>query len=388
MGSTDAPFLPDDEEVFVWFVSENIKKGAALRRGITDGEYVDLARRRWNSCKPDQVYAIKLLVDPLVQPELASDLPTEWTESGDPFCELIARIDSNGELVDAPPGYVTPTCSGVLLVHIPAGSPTGGVIPDPAQPADYLVAFLDVLGFEALLRRIGLEELTRRYGELLEVALTPHSEARSWGLALTLVRGQPTPALMWLPIQTAYFSDSLLLWVPYHPSHVPEFLDRCSRVFCEALALGLPLRGSISVGTSVLNKDRGVYLGLPLVEAVRLESKSNWIGIALAGSWKSDVLRIPVPPDRVFTYALPLKDGGSSLYSGLVLDWPRVWRESRRDSAIQRLRELCDPRLSEDLRARYDAAVAFYEHSEANQNWFLPPGAERLTPHGMSGRRR
>ncbi|MFQ6027563.1 MAG: hypothetical protein ACE5Q6_08730 [Dehalococcoidia bacterium] len=384
MECSDTPFAPDDDVTFVRFVTEHLAKGAATRRGITDAEYARLARERWKSCQTDQVYAIKLLVDPLVQPELASELPDEWTNSGEPFCELIARIDSNGELPDAPPGYVPPSNPGVLLAHIPAGSPSGGIVPDPQQPVDYLIAFLDVLGFEALLKRVGLEELNRRYEELLTTALAPHSESRPWSLSLALVQGQPTPALMWLPIQTAYFSDSLLLWVHYHPAHVPEFLDRCSRVFCQGLALGLPIRGAISVGRAILDKNRGIFLGLPLVEAVRLESKSNWIGVALAASWKSETLGIPVPPDRVFMYEPPFKDGGDSLFSGLVLDWPRVWRESRRDSAVEYLLDLCTPGLPEELRARYSTTIAFYEHSHRNQDWFLPPEASRVTPRDLT----
>lgn len=381
--TSDRLFSPDDERPFVVFVTEHLGKGAAAKRGMTPQQYVELARERWQSCHADQVYALKVLIDPLVQPELAAELPTEWTASGLPFCELIARIDSNGQLVDAPAGYVPPTHPGAHLAHIVAGSSSGGEVPDPTQPTDYLIAFLDVLGFEALLRKVGLDELTRRYEELLTVALRPNSETRQWTIELALVQGEPTPGLMWLPMQTAYFSDSLLLWVAYHPGHVHEFLDRCSRVFCQALALGLPVRGAISVGRATLDKSRGIYLGEPLIEAVRLESKLNWIGVALAASWKSESLRIPVPPDRVFLYQPPLKDGAAPLFGDLVLDWPRVWRESRQDSASDHLSELADPGLPEALHERYVAAIRFWEFSDANKDWFLPPSAMRLTARNV-----
>jgi hypothetical protein len=379
MESRDARFDPDDDEKFVWFVTEHLKKGAATRRGMMDVEYVRLARNRWNSCAADKVYAIKFLVDPLVQPDLVPELPDEFIQSGEPFCTLIARIGSRGELIDAPKNYTPPSYPGVHLAHIVAGSPSGGDVPDPHMPTEYLIAFLDVLGFEALLNRIGLEALTQRYQDLLAVALHPQSEARPWSRAQTIVLGEPTPALMWLPIQTAYFSDSLLLWVAYNPGHVEEFLNRCSRVFCEALAQGLPIRGAISAGRANLDKERGIYLGLPLIEAVRLESRSNWVGVSLAASWKSEVLHIPVPPDTVFLYNPPLKAGGDALFSGLVLDWPRVWRESREDSALPYLANLCLPDLPPDLKARYDAASTFWLYSEQNQDWFVPPGWTRET---------
>jgi hypothetical protein len=269
---------------------------------------------------------------------------------------------------------------------VPAGAPSDVAVPNPAEPSEYIIGFLDVLGFEALLIDLGLDELYRRYNELLNTALRPHSEARPLSGEIAMVRGEPMLGIMHLPVQTAYFSDSLLLWVHYDPRHVPFFLDRCAKVFCNALALGIPIRGTISIGSAVLDKSRGIYLGTPLVEAVRLESKMNWIGVALGASWQCETRRTPVPPDRIFVYDPPLKDAGSALFSGLVLDWPRIWRETRQDSAVDHLAHLCRPALPQALKDRYIAAIQFVEHSEVNQNWFLPPGARRLTPRDFSPR--
>ena len=38
--------------------------------------------------------------------------------------------------------------------------------------------------------------------------------------------------------------------------------------------------------------------------------------------------------------------------------------------------------LVEDMKARYDAASAFWLHSEQNQNWCLPPGWTREAARG------
>ena len=380
----DDLFRRDDVAMFISLVKEHLKRGAATKRGISPKEYVSRARERWGACNTDGVYMIKMLVDPLVQPEIMAELPPEWQAKVEPFCELIAAIDSNGDLVNAPPGYVAPSYPDVMLGVIPAGSAAPGTIPDPAQPGDYIIAFLDVLGFEALLNELGLDEVARRYDALLKTALSPQSEDKPWSQEIAIVLGEPVSGLMFLPIQTAYFSDSLLLWVNYHPRHVPFFLDRCARVFCQALALGIPVRGAISIGKAILDRSRGIYLGTPVIEAVRLEGKSNWIGIALAASWKSETKRVPVPPDRVFPYEPPLKDGGQALFSDLVLDWPRVWRESRTDSPVECLNSLCRPELPPTLKDRYTAAVRFVEYSAANQDWFLPPGAKRLTVRDLS----
>lgn len=375
-------FTPDDEPAFVQLTTGHLQKGAAAKRGITRGEYVSLARGVWASCETDDVYAVKLLIDPQVAEDSAS-FPQEYTSSGKPFCALVARIDNSGGLVDAPQGYNPPSFPAVYLAHVVIGSNSEGTSPDPSTPGDYIFAFLDVLGFEALLTSIGLAELIRRYEQLLAEALVPQSEAHPWSLASTTVAGELAPGLMWLPIQTAYFSDSLLLWVNYNPAHVEEFLNRVASVFCQALALGLPIRGAISVGTSRLDKENGIFLGAPLVEAVRLESKSDWIGISLCASWKRETHPIPVPPDSVFVYTPPLKEGGAALFSGLVLDWPRVWRESRHEAATKYLEELRTPELPAHLKARYDAAVTFYEYSAANQNWGLPAGWTRIKPKDL-----
>jgi len=378
MDTSDNLFVPGDHAAFVSMVRENLERGAATKRQLSSKEYIQLARECWNECPTDAVYAMKMLIDPLVRPEFLEEVPEKWANSRDLFCELIAVIDSNGELLNAPPGYIPPLHPNVLLAVIPAGSPTAGTSPDPSAPADYMVAFLDVLGFKALVTTIGLEELIRRYKELIETALRSQSEAFPWSVEIALVRNNPTAGLMWLPIQTSYFSDSLLLWVNYHPQHVAPFFDRCAKVFCKALEIGLPIRGAISIGNAVLDKSNGIYLGQPLVEVAELEKHSNWVGVSLGASWKSQNLRPPIPPDRVFVFEPPLTEQGRQNFSGLVLDWPRIWRESRNGTPMQKLSELCEPDLSERTREKYAEAARFVEYSDKNQNWFLPEGATRI----------
>jgi hypothetical protein len=179
---------------------------------------------------------------------------------------------------------------------------------------------------------------------------------------------------MWLPIQAAHFSDSLLLWVHYHPGHVEEFLARCSRVFCKALDLGIPLRGAVTVGDAVLDNGANIFLGKPLVEAARLESKQDWVGVALGASFKDESLRVPVPPEKIRIHTPPLKDGASHLFSDLVLDWPRVWNAEYSSSAIEKLEHLATSAPTDALRGRYSAACTFYEASTQSPDWFIPPG--------------
>ncbi len=367
-----SPFRPNDEKAFITLVMEQLKKGSAQSRGVTALEYVDMARKRWDSYSADSVYAMKLLFDPLVQPEYCDG-------SLDNFhCLLVARIDHNGRLMDAPPGYKPPDYQGVHLSHIVAGSPSGGRTPNPAEPTVYLVAYMDILGFESLLARVGLIELHRLYNILLQTALTPNSETHPWSKAQSIVKGTLVPALMWIPIQTAYFSDSILLWVHYNPGHVGDFLFRVSKVFCAALDMGLPMRGAITFGEAIFDKSSNTFLGSPLVEATRIEKEQNWIGITIGASFKDEKNKIPIPPEMVFMYTPPMKTNETRLLSGLVLDWPRVWRESKTVSALKCLDAMCAPELPEFIKKRYQASAFFYDHSEKHQDWFLPEGAMKI----------
>ncbi len=352
--------------------SRLLAQGAHTMRGLSEEQYLALANAVWSSCDKDDVYAVKLLIDSVAQPQYKDE------SSDDLFCVLVARIGHKGELIDAPPDYVPPTYPGVKLSHVVIGSPSGGHEPDASQPQTYILAFLDVLGFEDLLERVGLSEVHARYMLLLDQALRPQSHENQWSRVKSVVRGAVVPALMWSPVRAAHFSDSLLLWVHYHPGHVEEFLARCSRVFCKALDLGIPLRGAVTVGEAVLDNDANVFLGKPLVEAARLESKQDWVGVALGASFKNEALRIPIPPEKIRIHTPPLKDGGAKLFGDLVLDWPRVWNSEYSLSAIEKLRTLAEAAPTEPLRARYAAACKFYEASSASPDWCIPPGFTKV----------
>jgi hypothetical protein len=79
-------FTDNDEKAFVTWVEDHLRNGAALKRGITANEYVEMCRQEWRLCATDEVYRIKMLVDPLMQPELAAESPWEWSSTGRPYC--------------------------------------------------------------------------------------------------------------------------------------------------------------------------------------------------------------------------------------------------------------------------------------------------------------
>ena len=132
--------------------------------------------------------------------------------------------------------------------------------------------------------------------------------------------------------------------------------------------MGAPLRGAIAAGELVLHQRASFYLGQPLVEAARLEQAQEWIGVSLGVSVRSEDLRLPFSPLQVMIWDTPVKPGREELLSGVVLDWPRRWRELHPEKTAE---ETVLTLRKEGFERYYDNAVTFIQHSDANADWFL-----------------
>ena len=130
-----------------------------------------------------------------------------------------------------------------------------------------------------------------------------------------------------LPLCKRYvFSDSLILIANGDSYH--EFLKLLLTTwrFAQALiANGLPVRGGVAVGEVYVNQQSGVVVGKAVTDAYRLETKQNWVGVAIDGSFIHaypefhEALRLT---DNIyhylfFAYDVPLK-GGSNLRAHTV----------------------------------------------------------------------
>jgi hypothetical protein len=257
---------------------------------------------------------------------------------------------------------------------------------------------LDVLGFERKLKEIGLDAMQQLYDKLITVAVTPHVAEDLWTPTLAS-RGNNlfSPGLFRLPVRHAYFSDTLLFWIVYRPVFIAPFLERCCGVFCEALRLGLPLRGSVVAGRCVLHKKTSTYLGDALVEAARLEKAQEWVGVTLGASVRAvqfpflmsqepmiilgdPPLKKPSPVARFFFLLWRLfqktePDKYRKLVSGLVLDWPRYWRRTQADTSSPDIRRKLEELRTADF-PKYDNAIRFAEHSAQHADWFQTPNPQ------------
>ena len=130
---------------------------------------------------------------------------------------------------------------------------------DPLEPEErpYLFALFDVLGFEALHTELGTTKLYEIYKELLDKVTSKESYStlqtfNEPKVALTMICS--------MPLRYQYISDTIILWTPMLPEFISPFCARCADVICESILMGLPLRGAISAGSAILNKNKGVFL--------------------------------------------------------------------------------------------------------------------------------
>lgn len=224
----------------------------------------------------------------------------------------------------------------------------------------YFVALFDVLGFEERLNNFGLSEMLVRYESLIDVVNYRKEQRQhvfdTLGFSEAPYWTSEGDVSIFSEIYGAYASDSILLWAnrtwpeartansdvlqisasnpadgwKFHPIPCDNFLDVCNDLMCRGLEVGLPLRGAIAIGDAVLDQERNVFLGQPIVEAARLEGGQKLIGTSFCISTKGQT----VPPRFTLQFDKHIKNTHRSLWGGAMLDWPRHWRRTRKSDLL------------------------------------------------------
>lgn len=224
----------------------------------------------------------------------------------------------------------------------------------------------DVLGFSALLTRLGAVNLYERYEMLLGI-LGPVDGGRRFLSAEPIDdEGHVNPVSGVLDIHTTYFSDTLLIWAPYHPVAFQVLTAGILDLFCKALHSRLPLRGGIAFGQAIMDQDRRIYLGEPIVEAYRIEASQGWCGCSFGPSLTTHPQLFPA------TYYLPFdrqwKEGRKPEAVGsLALDWPRRWRSRY---SVADFRDVVAELRRPGFEAYWDSTTAFFEESSLEVEWW------------------
>jgi hypothetical protein len=309
----------DDEAQFSEVVASLIEDGLHIRRGLTEEEYTSLCRKAWDTCQASPEFPFKLLKDPLQSIErLVRNKPEEYMHWR--AADLLKRTRSEETQI---------TCT--VVGPIKPDFSTGPGEDPPLEPdADvpeirrYMIGVFDVLGFSAMLGAKGVEAVTEQYGRLITEAVT--KPAMRTHNIIRLSKTQSGSILGALPVQHAHFSDTILLWVPLVQHFIAPFLARCADMVCEALQMELPLRGAVAVGRAVMHPPSRTFIGLPIVEAAKLEQAQDWLGVSLGASMLAADVSREFDPTLVVPYRIPLKRGKIKVPTGLALDWPSRFR--------------------------------------------------------------
>ena len=171
-----------------------------------------------------------------------------------------------------------------------------------------------------------------------------------------------------------YASDSFLFWMAHNPVALSKFTEDVAEMICIGLETGLPLRGALAVGTSILDEKTGEFLGEPIIEADFVNGIQQWIGASFGPSFMEPG-KYGFDPKTVLTYKNHYKnldDVARKLATGLTVDWPRHWREVRKSDVrqlIRSLRQRLDPNGRYSV--YYEKTEVFAEFSESSHDWFL-----------------
>jgi hypothetical protein len=343
-----------DRAKFNEIVSAHIAEGLHTAHGMTVAEYTAICRKAWDECPTTPGFTTKILIDPLRPVEaMLGKNPEEYTHW---------RVGDEIELQRKPATEITCVAVGSVkadftaepheIFQLPEGEP------ETPEIRRYMLAVFDVLGFSALLERVGLREVEALYERLIAEVVTKDS-MRAYSF-VRLNRAEVASVLGRVPMGHAHFSDTIVLWVPLVQHFIAPFMARCADLVCEALQMGVPLRGALSVGQAVLHRRTSTFVGSPIVEAAKLEQAQNWVGACLGPSMIAADVSREFDPNLVLPYGVPYKKRGADLSTGLALDWPRRYLDRFGVSPVGALRTL-DTSPSHHI--YYHNAILFAEYS-------------------------
>jgi len=372
-------------KVFEKTVAEYLAEGLHTRRGLTIEDYIAVCRKAWDECQASPAFPFKILMDPLrpVESMLANSTQeyVHWRAAD----ELEAQREPSTEIRCVAVGAVKPD----LSTGPDESPPLSSEEPDTPENRRYILAVFDVLGFSALLEKRGVSEITALYSKLIAEAVMKDA-MRTY----TIVRFSKTEqgsVLGALPVRHAHFSDTIFLWVPLVQHFIAPFMARCADMVCEALKLGLPLRGALAVGPAVMHSRTGTFVGAPVIEAAKIEQSQNWLGVSLGPSMLAADVTREFDPNLVVPYAVPfkkLKRGRRLVQSGLALDWPNRYQARYGTSPIESIRAID---TSPSHRIYYDNAVKFAEFSAGpifRSDGLQPPNLGELADAAVEARRK
>lgn len=209
-----------------------------------------------------------------------------------------------------------------------------------------LIAFFDILGTSQLLNTGELQKVYDYYSDMIKLcndSYTPiaicnplFGKKELFGDMNNVMEDLAdfdTPYhIINYDLSHAFFSDTFLLWIKIDSFLNPligGFLEKCCIIFCEALKRGIPLRGTVSVGASIMDEEKRIFLGKALSEAAKAEPHQRWLGIAIGKSIVDSIYQFhPMDREYLLPFRKHMKNDSDPLLSDFVLDWFTYWNKN------------------------------------------------------------
>lgn len=233
-----------------------------------------------------------------------------------------------------------------------------------------VLAFFDILGTSKMLNNGNYQTVYDYYDFMAKLCSDTHTPIavvnHMYGLPkLPIGYSNAKYIIINYDLNHCFFSDTFLLWIEVDSFLQPTlagFLEKCCIVFCEAIKREIPLRGVISAGTAVMDKNKHLYIGKPLAEAAKAEPQQNWLGIGLG---KSIQKILPLDMEYVLPYFKHIKNRDETLLGEWVLDWPYWWRRNEETDVTNFINTMNKDVMFDRY---YSNSLSFVEISEHRDN--------------------
>ncbi len=142
-----------------------------------------------------------------------------------------------------------------------------------------------------------------------------------------------------------------------------EFYRFLEVLIIESILKGIPLRGATAFGDIIVDDEKGILLGQPIVDAYELEKKQDWIGVVFHPSTAHFKIGDSEPTPTLWykRYDVPMK--GNVVESQLVLE---CFTDDGKvnQNIVDKLKEMREGVTSPEIKKKYDNTLAFIETLE------------------------
>jgi hypothetical protein len=171
---------------------------------------------------------------------------------------------------------------------------------------DRFVVFLDILGFKEMILRENPENI---YQLLKTLSFeTDEIEKEADNLKYLFYSHSLTS------IKTFKFSDSIIIFS--NDLSLNNFLSittLTSKLFAKLIHNGIPIKGAFSCGKIIIDLERDIYFGQPIIDSHQLQEEVNYFGVVVHNSVEKLIVEEKWEVDSLFIdKKTPLKNGSIS----------------------------------------------------------------------------